>query len=83
MSPVFAIIPMMPGPTEMVVIGIIAVLLFGNRLPSVARSCGKSLLSFKAGMKDIEKEMVVMEKEASEITESVQRASDAVSKAVT
>jgi sec-independent protein translocase protein TatA len=42
------------GPTEMVIFGIIAVLLFGSRLPSVARSFGKSIVEFKKGMKDIE-----------------------------
>lgn len=43
-----------PGPTEMVVILVVAVLLFGSRLPSVARSMGKSLTEFKKGMQGIE-----------------------------
>jgi sec-independent protein translocase protein TatA len=42
------------GTTELLVCGIIAVLLFGSRLPSVARSLGKSLNEFKRGMRDIE-----------------------------
>ena len=42
------------GPAEMVILGIVAVLLFGSRLPSVARSMGKSLTEFKKGMHDIE-----------------------------
>ena len=42
------------GPGEMLVFGIIAVLLFGSRLPSVARSFGKSIVEFKKGMNDIE-----------------------------
>jgi sec-independent protein translocase protein TatA len=45
------------GPTEMIVFGAIAVLLFGSRLPSVARSMGKSIVEFKKGMKDIETEV--------------------------
>ena len=45
------------GPTEMVIFGIIAVLLFGSRLPSVARSLGKSIVEFKKGMNDIEHEV--------------------------
>jgi len=35
------------GSTELLIIGILAVILFGNRLPSVARSLGKSLTEFK------------------------------------
>ncbi len=45
------------GPTEMLIVGIIAVILFGNRLPSVARSLGKSLTEFKKGMREFESEM--------------------------
>ena len=45
------------GSTEMIVFGIIAVILFGSRLPSVARSMGKSIVEFKKGMKDIENEV--------------------------
>ena len=45
------------GTTEMIVFGIIAVILFGSRLPSVARSLGKSIVEFKKGMKDIENEV--------------------------
>lgn len=45
------------GSSEMIVFGIIAVLLFGSRLPSVARSLGKSIVEFKKGMKDIEEDM--------------------------
>ena len=45
------------GPTEMVVFGIIAVLLFGSRLPSVARSLGKSIVEFKKGMNDLHDEV--------------------------
>lgn len=47
----------MPGPFEMCIIGGIAILLFGSRLPSVARDVGRSILSFKAGIKDIEQEL--------------------------
>jgi sec-independent protein translocase protein TatA len=41
----------------MLIVGIIAVILFGNRLPSVARSLGKSLTEFKKGMREFESEM--------------------------
>ena len=47
----------MPGPMELLIIGGIALLLFGSRLPSVARSFGQSIVEFKKGMKDTEKEI--------------------------
>ncbi len=46
-----------PGPMEMLIIGIIAVLLFGKRLPEVGRSLGKGLMEFKKGMQGIEDEV--------------------------
>ena len=45
------------GPMEMVIVGIVAVILFGSRLPSVARSLGKSMTEFKKGMREFENEM--------------------------
>ncbi len=42
------------GPTEMVIVGIIALLLFGKRLPEVAKSLGKSFVEFKKGVQGIE-----------------------------
>lgn len=44
------------GPTEMIVIAVIAVLLFGNRLPTIARSLGSSIVQFKKGVSGIEDE---------------------------
>lgn len=43
----------LPGGTEWVVIGVVALLLFGRRLPEVARSFGKSIVEFKRGLKDV------------------------------
>ena len=45
------------GTPELIVFAIIAVILFGGRLPSVARSLGKSIIEFKKGMSDIENEV--------------------------
>ncbi len=46
-----------PGPMEMLIIGVIAVLLFGKRLPEVGRSLGKGLMEFKKGVQGIEDEI--------------------------
>ncbi|NLY02609.1 MAG: twin-arginine translocase TatA/TatE family subunit [Rhodopirellula sp.] len=42
------------GPTELLIIGVIGLLLFGNRLPSVMHSLGKSLTEFQKGLHEIE-----------------------------
>ena len=47
------------SPVELIVIGSIAVLLFGSRLPSVARSMGKSVTEFKKGIRGIEEDIDV------------------------
>ena len=41
------------GMTEMMIIGIIAVLLFGKKLPEVAKQLGGSYREFKKGISDI------------------------------
>ncbi|MGE3639374.1 MAG: twin-arginine translocase TatA/TatE family subunit [Pirellulales bacterium] len=38
------------GPTELLIVLGIMLLLFGTRLPSIARSMGKSITEFKRGM---------------------------------
>jgi len=40
------------GPMELVVIGVIALLVFGPRLPSVMRSLGRGIVEFKKGLRD-------------------------------
>ena len=42
------------SPMEMLIVGIIALLLFGKRLPEVARSLGKGITEFKKGVRGIE-----------------------------
>ena len=46
-----------PGPMEMMIILVIAVLLFGKRLPEVGRSLGKGIVEFKKGIRGIENEL--------------------------
>jgi sec-independent protein translocase protein TatA len=46
-----------PGPMELLIVGVIALLLFGKRLPEVARSLGKGIVEFKKGVRGIEDEV--------------------------
>jgi sec-independent protein translocase protein TatA len=64
MTPFFAFFQNLGGP-EMLIVGFIALLLFGNRLPGVMRSLGKSVTEFKKGVAGIEEDIdtaVVAEK---------------------
>lgn len=45
------------SPFEIVVILVIALLLFGKRLPEVGRSLGKGIVEFKKGIKGVEDEV--------------------------
>jgi sec-independent protein translocase protein TatA len=42
------------GPLQLLIVLVIVLLLFGSRLPSLARSLGQSILEFKKGIKEIE-----------------------------
>ena len=41
------------GTTQLLIFGVIALLLFGTRLPAVARSFGQSVQEFKKGLKEV------------------------------
>ena len=47
----------MPGGIEWIVILIVALLIFGKRLPEVMRSIGKGIVEFKKGVKGVEDEV--------------------------
>ena len=46
-----------PGPAEMLVVLVVALLLYGGRLPEVARSWGKSFAEFRRGLNGIQNEI--------------------------
>ncbi len=52
----FAFLPNL-GTPELLIVGVVALLIFGNRLPSVMRSLGKSVTEFKKGISGIEDEV--------------------------
>jgi len=48
----------MPGTPELVIVGLIALVIFGpKRLPALARSVGKSITDFKRGLHDIKEDI--------------------------
>jgi sec-independent protein translocase protein TatA len=51
-----AFLPSLGGP-EILIVGFVALLIFGNRLPSVMRSLGKSVTEFKKGVSGMEEEI--------------------------
>jgi sec-independent protein translocase protein TatA len=49
------------GPLEVVVIGVIAVILFGGNLPDVARKVGGSYREFRRGLNDMQQQFRMVE----------------------
>ena len=56
MTPLFAFFQNI-GTMELIAIAMVALIFFGNRLPSVMRSLGKSVVEFKKGISGIEDEL--------------------------
>jgi sec-independent protein translocase protein TatA len=46
----------LPGGYEVVIIGFVALLIFGNRLPTLMRSLGQGVTEFKKGINGVEDE---------------------------
>ena len=47
------------GIQELIIVGVVAVILFGKRLPEVARSFGSSYREFRQGLSEIQSQMDV------------------------
>jgi len=45
------------NPVTLMILGVLAILLFGDRLPEMARSIGKSWMEFKKGLQGIQEEL--------------------------
>ncbi len=52
----------LPAGGELVIIGIFGLLIFGRRLPDVARSIGKSIVEFKKGIREVKDDIDVQSK---------------------
>ena len=50
----FHVLAWAPSGFELIVVAVIALLLFGKRLPEIARNMGKGIVEFKKGVKGIE-----------------------------
>ncbi|NLX55120.1 MAG: twin-arginine translocase TatA/TatE family subunit [Planctomycetaceae bacterium] len=47
------------GPSELIIVGIVAVLLFGRKLPEVAKSLGSSYREFRKGLNELQSQVNV------------------------
>ncbi len=60
-----------PGPLEIGVILVVALLLFGRRLPEIARNIGKSMTEFKKGINEAKDVKDDLEKDVKEIKDDI------------
>ena len=61
----------LPGQWEWMVVLVIAVLIFGRRLPEIARGLGKSLTEFKKGLSEAKDTKDELEKDVADLKKDV------------
>ena len=61
------------GWQELLVIGVVAVLIFGRRLPEVGRSLGQGLVEFKKGLKGVKSDVQDATDDAKDIVSDANR----------
>ena len=59
----------MPGTWEWIIVLVVALLIFGRRLPEIARGLGKSITEFKKGVKEAKDDV-------DDVTEDVKKSID-------
>lgn len=60
-----------PGSWEWIIVLVVALLIFGKRLPEIARSIGKSLTEFKKGISEAKDAKDDLEKDVKKIKDDV------------
>ena len=63
----------MPGGWEWLIILFVALLIFGNRIPGLARSLGSGITEFKAGLKEGDKKPSGNDAESKETGKSAEK----------
>ena len=67
-----------PGPVEIIVILVVALLIFGRRLPEIARNVGKSLTEFKKGINEAKETKDEFERDVNKVKDDfINEAKDA------
>ncbi len=56
MNLIYEPIAWVPGMPELVLIALVGLLIFGNRIPGLAKSLGRSIVEFKKGLHEPENE---------------------------
>jgi sec-independent protein translocase protein TatA len=66
------------SPVQMLILGAIAVLIFGDRLPEVAKSVGKGIMEFKKGLQGLQDELTSAMNSADETAPALTHSESAV-----
>lgn len=64
-----------PGPLEIIIIALVALLIFGKRLPEIARNVGKSFNEFKKGIHEAKQTKDDFDDEVNKFKDDVERES--------